>query len=64
MISFKEWLFKEFAGTGAIYDGSKGTFNWEGAPGSTGKSIEGWPIGTKEDKKEKKLGKAKKRKQR
>lgn len=59
MISFRSWLeansLDEFMGsTGAIYDGSKGTFNWVGAPGSSGVSIEGWPIGTKEDRAEKK----------
>lgn len=40
----------EMVGTGAVYDGNKGTFNWWGAPGSSGKSIEGEPIGTKKDK--------------
>jgi len=40
-LSFKQWLSE----TEAIYDPkAKGTFNWWGAPGSSGKSIEGDPI--------------------
>lgn len=57
-MTFKEWL--QLSETDAIYDGSKGTFNWQGAPGSTGVSIEGHPIGTKEDKAEKRKKKGKK----
>ena len=55
-LTFREWLLQnEMAGTGAVYDGSKGTFNWWGAVGQpSGKIIDGWPIGTKEDKAEKK----------
>lgn len=56
-MTFKEWL--EFNETDAIYDGTRGTFNWWGAPGTTGVSIEGHPIGTKEDKAEKKKRKKK-----
>lgn len=62
MITFKEWLtLIEMTGTSAIYDGTRGAFNWWGAKGSPGKNIEGYPIGTKEDKKEKKRGRRKKK---
>jgi hypothetical protein len=51
MKKFKDWLKETYA----IYDGSKGTFNWWGAVNhSTGKSIEGDPIGVKKNKKKKK----------
>jgi len=55
-MSFKEWLMKEMAGTGAIYDPKvkPRTFNWWGAPGSTGKVIEGDPIKNWSKKKKKK----------
>ena len=63
-MTFKEWLtLNELVGTGAVYDGSRGTFNWWGAPGSSGKIIAGWPIGSKEDRAEKKHGKRSKKKQ-
>jgi len=51
-LSFKKW-FGEMVGTGAIYDGSKGTFNWWGTPGSTGKVIDGDPIKSPSKKKKK-----------
>jgi len=52
-ISFKKWL--EMAGTGSIYDAKvkPRTFNWLGAIGSTGTSIEGDPIKPKSKKKKK-----------
>lgn len=57
-MTFKNWLQKnEMTGTGAVYDGSKGTFNWWGAPGSTGVSIEGEPIKHWVKKKRKKKNK-------
>lgn len=53
-LNFEQWL-AELAGTGAVYDPkAKGTFNWWGAPGSTGKSIEGEPIKNWTKKKRKK----------
>ena len=58
ILNFKQW-FNEMVGTGAIYDGSKGEFNWWGAPGSAGKSISGHPIGCKADKAKKKKRKKK-----
>jgi len=49
------------ASTYAIYDPkAKGDFNWLGAPGSTGKSIEGDPIKNWTKKKKKKKKKDKK----
>ncbi len=56
-MTFKEWLYKEMVGTGAIYDPkAKGDFNWWGAVGTTGVSIKGDPIQnwTKKKKKKKK----------
>ena len=43
---FNEWFkLKEMCGTGAVYDPkAKGEFNWQGAPGSDGKTIKGEPI--------------------
>lgn len=54
-LNFKDWFYNEIAGaTGAIYDGSGGDFNWEGAPGGTGTvSAKGDPIGVKKKKKKK-----------
>ncbi|MHA2043417.1 MAG: hypothetical protein ACW99G_01410 [Candidatus Thorarchaeota archaeon] len=53
-LTFKQWL-AELAGTGAIFDPkAKGEFNWWGAPGSTGKVIEGDPIKNSKKKKKKK----------
>lgn len=44
-MNFKQWL-KEMCGTGAVYDPKvkPKTFNWWGAPGSSGVSIKGDPI--------------------
>jgi hypothetical protein len=54
-MNFKKWLE-----TYAVYDGTQGTYNWWGSVNnSTGRSIEGYPIGTKEDKKPKKKKKKK-----
>ena len=58
---------EEMVGTGVVSGAnpklpSKRTFNMWGAPGSTGKSIEGYPIGTKEDRGEKKKSKKKRKK--
>jgi hypothetical protein len=56
MKKFLEWIkLREMVGTGAVYDSKvkPRTFNWWGQPGSTGTSIEGYPIGTKGDKKSK-----------
>ena len=53
MKTFWEWL--EMVGTSAVFDPkAKGTFNWQGAPGSMGKIIEGDPIGVKKKRKKKK----------
>lgn len=50
---FKQWL--EMTGTGAVYDGTKPkTFNWWGAPGTPGVSVEKGPIKTTKKKKRKK----------
>lgn len=45
-LDFKHW-FNEMVGTGVVtgtHPTKKGTFNYWGAPGSTGVSIEGEPI--------------------
>jgi len=62
MFNFKEWL--EMAGTGAVYDPNvkPTTFNWWGAPGSTGTSVKEEPI--KHWTKVKKDGRRKKRSKR
>jgi len=54
-LNFKQWLdANEMAGTGAVFDSkAKGTFNWWGAPGSTGKVIDG-DVPVHKDKKHKK----------
>jgi hypothetical protein len=55
-IPFEEWfLQREMVGTGAVYDGTKPSedWNWWGAPGSTGVSPKKGPIKPKKKRKKK-----------
>lgn len=63
MVVHKNSILLEMVGTNAVYDGTRGTFNWWGAVGHpAGRIIDGHPIGTKEDKAEKRGKRKRKRK--